>query len=156
MVTNKVKHTYINIQNGIWTKGNSLLSSSPKYFETYPNHIPGLRKIWPIYSYTLLCTMLTYSYAVLWFYIVVHDLFATYTQNLHTNNTILFQFGSLSWISVQKYAHLNRDIKMGPFIYQSRKIGSVIYSFLGKRGLSYTWQRWIGGYSGRTSVPCHI
>ena len=39
------------------------------------------------YSYTLLL-MLTYSY--------VHDLFATYTQNLHTNNTILFQFGSLS------------------------------------------------------------
>ena len=24
---------------------------------------------------------------------------------------------------------------MGPFIYQSRKNGSVIYSFLGKRGL---------------------
>ena len=24
---------------------------------------------------------------------------------------------------------------MGPFIYQSRKYGSVIYSFLGKRGL---------------------
>ena len=48
-----------------------------------------------------------------------------YTQNLHTNNTIL-----------QTYAHLNRDVKnMGPFIYQSRKNGSVIYGFLGKRGL---------------------
>ena len=56
-------------------------------FENYPNHIPGLRKNMT-YSYTLLYTMLTYSY--------VHDLFANYTQNLHTNNTILFQFGSLS------------------------------------------------------------
>ena len=36
---------------------------------------------------------------------------------------------------MQKYAHLNRDVKMGPFIYQSRKSGSVINSFLGKRGL---------------------
>ena len=37
---------------------------------------------------------------------------------------------------MQKYAHLNRDLKkMGPFIYQSRKNGSVIYSFFGKRGL---------------------
>ena len=36
---------------------------------------------------------------------------------------------------MQKYAHLNRDVKIGPFIYQSRKNGSVIYSFLGKRGL---------------------
>ena len=35
---------------------------------------------------------------------------------------------------MQKYAHLNRDVKMGPFIYQSRKNGSVIYSFLGKKG----------------------
>ena len=36
---------------------------------------------------------------------------------------------------MQKYAHLNRDVKMEPFIYQSRKNGSVIYSFLGKKGL---------------------
>ena len=36
---------------------------------------------------------------------------------------------------MQEYAHLNKDVKMGPFIYQSRKKGSVIYSFLGKRGL---------------------
>ena len=36
---------------------------------------------------------------------------------------------------MQKYAQLNRDVKIGPFIYQSRKNGSVIYSFLGKRGL---------------------
>ena len=36
---------------------------------------------------------------------------------------------------MQKYAHINRDVKMEPFIYQSRKIGSVIYSFLGKKGL---------------------
>ena len=86
---------------------------------------------WPsknmTYSYTLLYTMLTYLY--------VHDLFATYTQNLHTNITILFQFGSLSWISVQTYAHLNRDVKMEPFKYQSRKNGSVMYSFLGRKGL---------------------
>ena len=35
-----------------------------------------------------------------------------------------------------KYAHLNRDVnKMGPFIYQSMKNGSVINSFLEKRGL---------------------
>ena len=36
---------------------------------------------------------------------------------------------------MQKYAHLNRDVKMEPFIYQSRKNGLVIYSFLGKKGL---------------------
>ena len=30
-----------------------------------------------------------------WIFIAVHDLFATDTQNLHTNNTILFHFGSL-------------------------------------------------------------
>ena len=36
---------------------------------------------------------------------------------------------------MQKYAHLNRDVKIGAFIYQSRKNGPVIYSFLGKRGL---------------------
>ena len=39
---------------------------------------------------------------------------------------------------MQKYAHSNRDLKGAihiPFIYQSRKNGSVIYSFLGKRGL---------------------
>ena len=36
---------------------------------------------------------------------------------------------------MQKYAHLNRDVKMGPFIYPSRKSGSVIYGFIGKRGL---------------------
>ena len=64
-----------------------MYGSATKYFENYPKHIPGLRKILT-YSYTLFYTMLTYSY--------VHDLFATYTQNLHTNNTILFQFGSLS------------------------------------------------------------
>ena len=59
-----------------------------------------------------------------------------------TNNTILFQFGFLSWISVQKYAHLNRDVKMGPFIYQSRKMGQSYTVSLEKGGLSYTWQRW--------------
>ena len=36
---------------------------------------------------------------------------------------------------MQNYAHLNRDVKMGPFIFQSRKNGSIIYSFLGNRGL---------------------
>ena len=40
---------------------------------------------------------------------------------------------------MQKYAHLNRDVKkMGPFIISytnQEKNGSVIYSFLGKRGL---------------------
>ena len=36
---------------------------------------------------------------------------------------------------MQKYAHLNRDVKMEPFTYQSRKNGPVIYSFLGKKGL---------------------
>ena len=36
---------------------------------------------------------------------------------------------------MRKYAHLNRGVKMGPFIYQSRDNGSVIYNFLGKRGL---------------------
>ena len=51
---------------------------------------------------------------------------ATYTQNFQTNNTILFQFGSLSRIYVQKYEHLNWDVKMGQFIYQSRKNGGLI------------------------------
>ena len=36
---------------------------------------------------------------------------------------------------MQTYAHLNKDVKNGTFIYQSRKNGSAIYSFLGKRGL---------------------
>ena len=62
-------------------------------------HLGGWGGTWPsknmTYSYTLLYTMLTYSYAILGFFIAVHDLFATYTQNLHTNNTILFHFGSL-------------------------------------------------------------
>ena len=32
--------------------------------------------------------------------------------------------------------------KVGPFIYQSRKIGSVIYFLSKKGGQSYTWHRW--------------
>ena len=36
---------------------------------------------------------------------------------------------------MQKYAHLNRNVKMGPFIYQTRKKMGQSYNFLGKRGL---------------------
>ena len=36
---------------------------------------------------------------------------------------------------MQKYAHLNRDVKNGAIHIQIKKNGSVIYSFLGKRGL---------------------
>ena len=54
---------------------------------------------------------------------------------------------------MQKYAHLNRDTKMGPFIYQSRKNGSVIYSFLGKGGLLQ-----VAGLKGaiRAAHPYHV
>ena len=36
---------------------------------------------------------------------------------------------------MQKYAHLNRDVKNGAIHIPIKKNGSVIYSFLGKRGL---------------------
>ena len=39
--------------------------------------------------------------------------------------------------------------KMGSFIYQWWKTGSVIYFSLEKAGLSYTWQRWKRGLFGR-------
>ena len=36
---------------------------------------------------------------------------------------------------MQKYAHLNGDVKNGAIHIPIKKNGSVIYSFLGKRGL---------------------
>ena len=36
---------------------------------------------------------------------------------------------------MQNYAHLNRDVKNGAIHIPIKKNGSVIYSFLGKRGL---------------------
>ena len=58
---------------------------------------------------------------------------------------------------MQKYAHLNRDVKSGALHIPIKKNGSVIYSFLGKKGAyRITGSAEKGGYSGRTSVPCHI
>ena len=76
---------------------------------------------------------------------------------------------------MQKYAHLNRDVKMEPFIYKKyvhlyrdvRKWGHS-YTNQEKMGQSYTvslekkgayripGSAEKGGYSGRTSIPCHI
>ena len=53
-------------------------------------------------------------------------------------------------------AYTGMSEKIGPFIYQSRKIGSVIYFLSEKGGQSYTWQLWKRGRSARTSVLCHI
>ena len=60
------------------------------------------------------------------------QLFATYTQNLHTNNTILFQFGSLS---CAKTCTFKQGCINGTIHLPIKKNGSVIYSFFGKRGL---------------------
>ena len=59
---------------------------------------------------------------------------------------------------MQQYAHLNRDIKkMGPFIYQSRKKKVSHIQFPWKKGAyRIPGSAEKGGYSGRTSVPCHI
>ena len=87
----------------------------------------------------------------------MHDLFATYTKSLHTNNTILFQFGSLSSVKVQKYAHSNKDVKNGAIHIPINKIWISHIQFSWEKGANrIPGSAEKGGYSGRKSVPCHI
>ena len=90
------------------------------------------------HSYTRSSEMLTHSYTTRWFFVPIYcwyldkycSQFIEYQKNKQPKK-------SLS----EKYTGMSE--KVGPFIYQTRKIGSVIY-FFSKKG-SYTWQRWRRG-----------
>ena len=58
----------------------------------------------------------------------------------------------------KKYVHLYRDVrKWGHSYTNQEKNGSVIYSFPWKKGAyRIPGSAEKGGYSGRTSIPCHI
>ena len=82
-------------------------------FETYPNHIPGLRKKMT-YSYTWLNRMFTYSYTVLWF---LFTLFAVCKQRLQINITILVSELNIWAKNMNIIKHTCQKMqKMGPFI----------------------------------------
>ena len=88
----------------------------------------------------------------------MHDLFAAYTQNLNTKK---YNFVSI-WVSelnifAKKYAHLNRDVKNGAIHIPIKKKWVSHIQFSWKKGTyRIPGSAEKGGYSGRTSVPCHI
>ena len=58
---------------------------------------------------------------------------------------------------MQKYAHLNRDVKNGAIHIQIKKKWVSHIQFSWKKGAyCIPGSAEKGGYSGRTSVPCHI
>ena len=118
----------------------SILKPTPIIYLAFekkqPIHILDFTKSWLsqvwylIVSIPDLCTLTYfYSFTVLWINIP-----------FHAKNMCIY-------MGVRKF---------GPFIYQHQKIALFIYILFKKRGLSYTWQPWKGGYSARTSVLCHV
>ena len=58
---------------------------------------------------------------------------------------------------MQKYAHLNRDVKqLGPSYTNQEKMGQSYTVSLEKGTYRIPGSAEKGGYSGRTFVPCHI
>ena len=108
-----------------------------QFFETYPNHILGRKKM--TYSYTWLNKMFTYSYTVLWF---LYTLFAVCIQSLQINITILV---SELNISAKIWVFSNRDVRKRNHSYNNDE----------KLGQSYIGSAEKGGYSARTSILCH-
>ena len=58
---------------------------------------------------------------------------------------------------MQKYSYLNRDVKNGPIHIPTKKKWVSHIQFPWKKGAyRIPGSAEKGGYSGRTSVPCHI
>ena len=77
---------------------------------------------------------------------------------LKNTQIVQFCFNLVSELNIcAKYAHLNRDVKNGTIHIPIKKKWVSHIQFLWKKGAyRIPGSAEKGGYSGRTSVPCHI
>ena len=87
--------------------------------------------------YSILNIMFTYSYTVLCVYI--HSLLSF--TNKYCNFVSFFGFWA-EFLSKNMCIFRQRCQKKESYIYQRWKFVPVIYTFIEKGGLLYTWQRW--------------
>ena len=99
---------------------------------------------WPLktrtHSYTRSPEMLIHSYTARWVFVTIY--FWSLKQIMQSIHWIPGEQAASKISEWKICAYTWMSEKVGPFIYQSRTIGSVIYILSKKGGQSYTWQRW--------------